>query len=365
MFRNKAFLILLAVMTFVLTACQAGGTQAQDNGLISESLILPEEVNYNTAQVTVADYEKTVGGNAAVVYPYGATLSPDFSGAKLKEILVSSGASVQKGEAVAIFELPSRSTELAELQLQLQRAQESLETGKLDRLEAIAEKEEDNARLQGYKLKIAEVELEKLRIAYEQFVYGQQRTINNIAKSITELEEEASDNVLTAPFDGVVTNVAALFPGDQVAAGRTIVTMQASDYYWVGISDHPDELIYNREVVIEYGSKNDRKTMTGKIVAAPGILPDDVSISYALVEVDETVDPSTIQKGVEYSFVTEEVPSALVVDRKAIEKEDGKSYVYLLEDGVVKKRYVQVGSSNTEVAWILDGLSEGQSVMVD
>lgn len=364
MFRNKALLILLAVLTLAFSACQASGTKQTDDGLMAESLIMPEEANYKTVQVKVADYQKVEKGNAAVVFPYGAALSMDKS-AKLQQILVSSGDLVEAGDVIAVFEPENRDTERADLQLRLQRAQEALETGKQDRLEAIAEMEEDNAKLQGYELKIAEVQLEKLRISYEQFVYSQQRTINSIAKSLAEVNEVVSENVLVAPFAGKITNVSALFPGDQVPAGRVVASMSATEYCWGGITDKADELIYNRDILFKYQRRHESYELTGTIVAAPGILPNEVSFSYALADVEAPVPLNTVEGTVEYTFVTEEVKSALVVDRRAIHKEDGKSFVYLLEDGVVKKRYVQVASNNTEVAWILDGLTEGQSVMVE
>ena len=55
----------------------------------------------------------------------------------------------------------------------------------------------------------------------------------------------------------------------------------------------------------------------------------------------------------------------LLVDWRAVDSENGKSYVYVLEDDMVQKRYVAPGLNNREKVWILDGLHEGQTVIAD
>ena len=53
--------------------------------------------------------------------------------------------------------------------------------------------------------------------------------------------------------------------------------------------------------------------------------------------------------------------TALTVPVTALQGE----YVYVLEDGIVKKRYVVTGFSNSSQVWILDGLSAGQTLVLD
>ena len=67
----------------------------------------------------------------------------------------------------------------------------------------------------------------------------------------------------------------------------------------------------------------------------------------------------------EYQANSQELKNVLLVDKDAVQKEEGKYFVYLLEDGVVHKRYVSLGLENKKSVWILDGLSEGQELILD
>jgi hypothetical protein len=67
----------------------------------------------------------------------------------------------------------------------------------------------------------------------------------------------------------------------------------------------------------------------------------------------------------EFTAKYQELKDVLLVSKEAVRKEDGKTYVYILEDGVVHKRFVTVGLSGKTHAWILDGLREGQAVILD
>ena len=54
----------------------------------------------------------------------------------------------------------------------------------------------------------------------------------------------------------------------------------------------------------------------------------------------------------------------LLVERNAVYTSKGKKYVLLVEDGVTKKRFVTVGPGSNSTICILDGISEGDSVVI-
>ena len=75
--------------------------------------------------------------------------------------------------------------------------------------------------------------------------------------------------------------------------------------------------------------------------------------------------PNELTGTLKYQYNAEELRDVLLVDWSAVEAEKGKSYVYVLEDDMVQKRYVVPGLNNREKMWILDGLREGQTVIAD
>ena len=57
--------------------------------------------------------------------------------------------------------------------------------------------------------------------------------------------------------------------------------------------------------------------------------------------------------------------NVVLVSRKAVTTEDGKSYVRILEDGAVHKRYVVVGWDDLKSSvWIAKGVEPGQTLII-
>ena len=79
----------------------------------------------------------------------------------------------------------------------------------------------------------------------------------------------------------------------------------------------------------------------------------------------EGVTAEDLAVSVNFSVNAEEVTDAILVDRKLLTQESGKFAVNILEDDMVKKRYVTVASNNLQTYWILDGLTEGQTLVMN
>ena len=141
--------------------------------------------------------------------------------------------------------------------------------------------------------------------------------------------------------------------------------MHSTESFYLVADDASGRLRYNAEVTVEAGKRNDRKTYEGRVVAAPSILPSSVPQGMALVELYGDIPVEALEGNLQYQFNVEELQDVLLVDWRAVDSENGKSYVYVLEDDMVQKRYVAPGLNNREKVWILDGLHEGQTVIAD
>jgi hypothetical protein len=154
-----------------------------------------------------------------------------------------------------------------------------------------------------------------------------------------------------------------------VTAGKTQITMYAPDVYLLAVSDGADKLPYHTEISLEAGPQNAKKEYKGIVISSPEIMPDGVPQDYSLIRLYEELPASELRdryrKEYRYTAYTNELQEVLLVAKNAVHKEDGKSFVYLLEDDTVQKRYVVTGWGNTEQTWILDGLTEGQMLILD
>ena len=55
----------------------------------------------------------------------------------------------------------------------------------------------------------------------------------------------------------------------------------------------------------------------------------------------------------------------IVIERSAVSKEDGKDYVYVLENGAIQKRFVITGPNSGGKIVVVAGLEEGQILVMD
>ena len=55
----------------------------------------------------------------------------------------------------------------------------------------------------------------------------------------------------------------------------------------------------------------------------------------------------------------------LTIPKSAIEREDDKAFVYVLEDGMEQRKYITAYTGAGISAWVWDGLSAGQTLVID
>lgn len=363
MSRTKAIAAFLSVTMSLLSGC---GDSGSDRTLDKENLPAPEQARYDTVQAQRGNYAKEASGALQIYYPVTAELCWEEGNAMLREILVRGGQEVKAGECLATFDIDVSKADREELQLSLTRKNEELEDGKTERMSAIEEARSKLALLGGHEYNIELLKIGKLETEYEQFVYQTEREISRLRERLEEMEEEMANDALLAPFDGVIDVVTSKYnAGDPVEADVVIVSMHATDQYYLAAEDTGGKLRYNVEVIVEAGKRNDRKTYTGRVVAAPDILPSSVPQGMALIQLDEDIPPEELKGTLQYRFNAEELQNVLLADWGAVDNANGKNYVYVLEDDMVQKRYIVPGLNNREKAWVLDGLYEGQTLIAD
>ena len=361
MLKNKGWLCLLLGVCLLLTAC--GGKTSDDN-LITEDLMVPEDINYTTVSVTKGDFINSKTGIAEVEYPIAINLTWQTPNSRLKELKVSVNDEVKKGEVLAVFETKTSQAEKADLELQIKRRKEAMEQEKTSLLAKITAAEEKVAGLTSHEKNIAVQELEILILSYEQYLSQTQEAISVLEEKLAEILALTKENTLVAPFDCVIKNL-EVNEGSIVTAGQAILSVYSDDLYYIKVTDAPEKFRYGMEVSVTAGKTNQEKTFTGTVVTAPNVLPADLQLGKVLICMDETVDDSEFLHTIRYEIFTEHLSDVILIDRKALYREGNKTYVRILEDGAVKKRYVTEGLSNNEISWIADGLQEGQTLVVE
>lgn len=375
MSKNKLFTALLLAGCVTLTACRTAGTQTAE---IPQKLSAPQNANYETVQVVYSEYIKNGQGDAKISYPVYAQLSPEED-VRFAACYVAQGDAVKAGDVLVSFVSDTDELVLEEYSLKLARAQEELSEGTANRQTAIKKAEEKLAEQEGwdeeeevYKPKsglrernIMRLNIEKQKIDMEQFIYQSEQTIRELEKQVAEIRKKVDGLKLTAPYDGVIDTVKIYREGETVHAKEVVVTMYSEEKLLLKVTEGIDDLRCFGEVTLETEVDDEKKTYTGQVISAPNILPYDAQQDFALIEITEEVTKEGLDDKVRYFYDKEVLENLLVTDKRVIRKDDQGDYVYVLEDGQVKKRYVVTGFSNSSQVWILDGLSDGQSLVLD
>lgn len=184
---------------------------------------------------------------------------------------------------------------------------------------------------------------------------------------------------IVAPFDGVIQTIATqpndpltnLREGDAVTQGQALFTIASSDAYIVKAQVDEQDIInvHVGQQVIVSGQDFPGKHIPGRVsfISPVAIKSTDASSTAKQVLTTIRLDdsPSYLKDGmsVDVDILTTDVRDAIVLPSDAILSEKGKSYVYVVQKGIARKKPVTTGASNDTQTIIRSGLVPGERVV--
>lgn len=366
MLKTKYRLLSTALLTaMLLSACAA---QEADQELLTDAMLRPETANYETSTVRTEHYQAEFSGTASGISMAETVLTYKNSGAKYVQAHVKSGDRVSAGDTLITFEVQSSKAEKEALELQLRRKQEDYQTGKEAKQKAIDAQKALAATLTSYDKQIADLQAEKLQIEYEQFIYQTERDIKALQQQIKDINARMNDTKLVAPCDGIVTYAVSGTPGNAVTPNRTLVKIVSTDSILLQVENGGENLRYHMPVTVAYGVGDKTKTLTGRVVTANNILPAGLGQARTLIQLDQEVGMDILGRAfggtLQFQALTQDVGGVLVADKNVLNTAKGSTFVYVLEGDVIHKRYVIARRNTGNTVWILDGVSEGQNLIL-
>jgi membrane fusion protein (multidrug efflux system) len=224
---------------------------------------------------------------------------------------------------------------------------------------------------------LAEVEVEQQRARFEraQKIFDQGlssaedfdtiRTELAAAEAQLELAAlELSYTAVRAPFTGRVVQ-RLVDPGRTVSNGTALFSLADMGRLLARVFVPAKELgsiRVGQPVELTVPSSGDR--LSGRIdLVSPVVDPESGTIK---VTVEVRDYPATTRPGdfVEVSIVTDRHENSVVVPRVAVVSERGQRSVYVVDGETAHQRPVQVGFEDDDSAEIVDGLDEGEMVVV-
>lgn len=184
-----------------------------------------------------------------------------------------------------------------------------------------------------------------------------------------EFSSYISQNAVLAKYNGVVTSV-ALTKGDSIHTGSALITLYDMDNVTMTVSvyeeDMTDIFLGSEANILFTAYPEDPFTaVVTEISEASGDSRGNV-----VYEVTVTVqgDVSGLFQGMtgDITFITRQSEETLYVYKRAVITENGKSYVKVREDnGNIVKREITIGFSDGTYIQVVEGLSEGDVVLIE
>ncbi len=170
-------------------------------------------------------------------------------------------------------------------------------------------------------------------------------------------------DLIVAPCDGVIRDLQSYRVGAKISKGTVVCYVYDENIKLLSIQ--ASNLRYGMQVQVVTGTNKDQLTLPGRVVVGSGEVPGTNS-AYALIEVDVTGVTSTpTWKKNKITYNTTDLQNVLLIDADCVILESGSHYVQkLAEDGSVQKRSVMIGLSNRDKAWVIQGLNEGETVII-
>lgn len=366
MWGSKKLLAVLALCA-LLSGCGSAGTAQTEPQLLTDA----RQASYETAVVTRGTYRTTADGQFSLQsLAVDRTVSAPV-GRTVRSMAVSDRETVQKGQLLFALEPEGGSGQQADIEqcrLRLQRRQEAAEAGRAERNAATEAALAAQTGLTGHELRIAQLKAEKCQAEADRYDRQSARELAELTAQLEELELGAEADRYYAPCDGRVSLSAEAGQTLEGSAGkeaevlRILVEETVPTYLYGTVGGGAR---YRLHAPVEVTRGGGTAVLTGRVVTATSDLLTADQRDVMIAMDDDTLTAS-VQPGqaVLCAVVTEEVEDVLLVDSRAIHAEGSQYYVNIPENGTMGKRYVSVGLQNNEVTWVLDGLTEGQTVVI-
>ncbi len=184
--------------------------------------------------------------------------------------------------------------------------------------------------------------------------------------NLAAAQQTLANDLVRAPFAGTVYSL-PVRPSDFVSVGEELVSladltrMQVLAYF-----DEPEigKLHTNDAVVITWDAKPNL-SWHGHIVRTPTTVQSygTRNVGECLIAVDDATGDLLPHTNVSVKVTTQQISHVLSIPREALHTQDSNNnFVFVVQNGTLVKRTIQVGALNLMTVQILSGLSAGDTV---
>jgi RND family efflux transporter MFP subunit len=184
--------------------------------------------------------------------------------------------------------------------------------------------------------------------------------------SVKKAQLDLEKTKIRAPFSGIITDI-KVSPGEHVSAGRellTLVNISRIQVHARVLESEIGKMQVGREVDLRF-SAYPGKVFKGKVSAISPVVNPEFKTCKVFVDVENPKEELKPGMHAEVEIAAEIHKNKLLVPQDAILTRSQRRLLFVVEDGLAKWRYVEIGLENEDYAEILDGVEAGEQVIVE
>ena len=261
------------------------------------------------------------------------------------EIDKENGSEVKKGERIALLD-NQKQIDAAKYSLEQAKAQAQVTRDSRDRLATL--KESGDISLQDFEAADAQAKAAEAQVKAAKLNYDTQVEFSEI----------------TAPSDGILQN-SILVKGAFIPQGTQLATLMGAGSQQVLFSV-TEELVKNLSVGQSIMLEKGKESYLGTITEISSVLLPETGLFPVKAEVENTDFPEGSKAKI--SLTKDSRSGVNTLPLNVLYYENGEAFVYVFEgtdgnEGLLRKKKVELGLSGEESAEILSGLSEEDKVV--
>ena len=362
--RKTLLLFLVLLLIIPSAACsKKQESKSSDSSILSSELLVTKETVYNTKVLAKEDVIRIAELESDPTYVSGKVVKTGNLEYVLKEFRASRGQKVNEGDIVAVLQGTGNESDVRKLRLEIDyfvASYEETEETMADLVDTAAAMTVNSS----YDEEIRQLKVKKAQAAYDAYVLSSEYKLSTMMENLKKAEEQLELTYIYAPINGFIKSVANGFKvGDRLKANTILCTIYDSSSVLFYATNTSGTYVYNREVSLNIGRGSKLITVKGRVVSSPEVTPKGVTGNGIYV----AVNPADLKYGADHANMTVEyimMKDALLIDKSAMETDEGLTFVMLLDGNILKKRYIVRGPGSGLMQTAVQGLNEGDVLIL-
>ncbi|HEX4629693.1 MAG TPA: efflux RND transporter periplasmic adaptor subunit [Chthoniobacterales bacterium] len=278
------------------------------------------------------------------------------------------GRSVEKGELLATIADEGTARLLKQARADLQAAQQRAELP-LPSTEALKVAQDNLGRLEKLtglsnvpqvEFEKAKSEVNRLKALVETERIERDRNLAALDEAAKKLEAQMKNSEIRSPMDGLLTGIKTI-DGELVAERAELFTVSSRKNYVRGEVDEEDvgEVKAGMEAIVQVYAYRSRMFRAKVAAIQPAA---DVETQRYTIVLDLENPPENLMAGMtgEMNIITGTHPDALLIPTRALLVDQA----LIIKHGIVQSRTVKIGYRTLDFSEVLDGVEEGDRVVL-